>query len=231
MPTAPSDHELIARIRAGEPELFEALMRRHNPRVYRLIRSVVRNEAEAEDVMQDAYAIAFTQLHQLSASGSFSTWIRTIGFNEALRRARRVRGSPFSEADLATLDPPSPSPTPEADAGRAQLKAAIEQAVDALPDGYREVFMLRAVDGCSVADTAEVLGIEEATVKTRLFRARARLQESLSTWIDRDVPESFAFPATRCDRVVAAVMRQVAGLASPAASLSTRSTLSSSLKR
>jgi RNA polymerase sigma-70 factor, ECF subfamily len=205
----PPDEELVARVRAGETEPFELLMRRHNTRLYRIVRSVLRNEAEAEDVMQDAYVIGFTHLSQLSASGSFATWIRTIAFNEALRRARRIRGSPFSEADLNSIDPPSPSQSPEAAAGGAQLKAAMEQAIDALPDGYREVFMLRAVDGCSVADTAEVLGIEEATVKTRLFRARNRLQETLATWLDAEAPRSFDFPATRCDRIVAGVLQRL----------------------
>jgi RNA polymerase sigma-70 factor (ECF subfamily) len=204
-----SDEELVRLARAGKPEPFEALMRRHNTRLYRIVRSVIRNEAEAEDVMQDAYVIAFTRLSQLSAVESFSKWIRTIAFNEALRRARRSRGSPFSEDDLDTLDSPSPIPTPEASAGGAQLQLAMEQAIDALPDGYREVFMLRAVDGCSVADTAEVLGLKETTVKTRLFRARARLQQTLSNWVDEQVAESFAFPATRCNRIVAGVLARL----------------------
>lgn len=204
-----TDEMLVQKVRDEGPMHFEALMRRHNPRVYRVIRSVLRSEAEVEDVMQDAYVLAFRHLAELTTAQSFATWLRTIAFNEALRRARRERGSPFSEVDLATLESPSSLPTPEATAGDAQLKIAMERAVDALPDGYREVFMLRTVDGCSIAETAQVLGIEEATVKTRLFRARAHLQDALSGWVDREAPASFAFHATRCDRVVAAVLTRI----------------------
>jgi RNA polymerase sigma-70 factor (ECF subfamily) len=204
-----SDSELVTRARAGETGAFEALMRRHNPRVYRIVRSVVRNEAEVEDVMQDAYVNAFTHLSSLQTSLSFSTWMRKIAFHEALRRIRRAKGSPFSEVDMELVDPVSSQPTPEAAAGSTQLKAALELAIDALPDGFREVFMLRAVEGCSVAETAEVLGLHEETVKTRQFRARARLQETLAAWTDRGAPESFAFHAQRCDRVVAAVLKRL----------------------
>lgn len=200
-----SDEALVARIRAGEPACFETLMRRHNATLYRIARSVVRDEAEAEDVMQEAYVNAFTHLDGFSFLHPFGTWLRTIAFNEALRRVRRARHAPIAEADLDTLDTPSSEPTPEAAAGNTQLKAALEQAIDALPDGYREVFMLRSVAGCSLTETAEVLGIEEGTVKTRLFRARGRLRQTLAEWI----PQTFEFPATRCDRVVAAVWKRL----------------------
>ena len=209
------DTELIQRIRSGEPALFETLMRRHNERLYRIVRSVIRNEAEVEDVMQDAYVNAFSHLSSLASSESFGTWIRKIAFNEALRRVRRSRSAPFSEVDVELFEAVSLKPNPEAAAGGAQLKVAIENAVDALPDGFREVFMLRAVDGCSAAETADVLGLKEETVKTRFFRARAHLQTTLSEWVDRETPSSFAFEATRCDRIVAAVLSRLKPAARP----------------
>jgi RNA polymerase sigma-70 factor (ECF subfamily) len=110
---------------------------------------------------------------------------------------------------MDTLDPASPLADPEQATTRVELKHAIERAVDALPEAFREVFMLRAVDGRSVAETAELLGVHEETVKTRHHRARARLKATLGEWVDLEVPEAFPFPATRCDRVVAAVLARL----------------------
>lgn len=203
------DEALVSRIQEGDASLFTTLMRRHNRTVYRVVRSVIRDEAAVEDVMQDTYVNAFTHLKDLAGAGALSTWLRQIAFREALHRVRRARTSPFSEVPLDTLDPVSPLPGPEGDAGRAELKVALEHAIDALPDAYRVVFMLRAVEGCSVAEAADVLGVPEETVKTRLFRARARLQETLSSWIDQDAPDAFAFPAVRCNRVATGVLKRL----------------------
>jgi RNA polymerase sigma-70 factor (ECF subfamily) len=204
-----TDEQLVQQAKAGDAQVFEVLMRRYNARLYRVVRSVIRNEAEAEDVMQEAYVNAFTHLHQLSQGSAFGPWLRQVAFNEALRRVRRERGSPFTEVDLEMNPPVSEGATPEATAEAHQLRTAIERAIDALPDGFREVFMLRSVEGCSVAETAEVLGLHEETVKTRQFRARARLQETLAAWADQEATRSFAFPAVRCDRVVAAVLNRL----------------------
>lgn len=203
------DEVLVQRMQAGDEGLFGVLMRRHNRSVYRMVRSVVRDETAAEDVMQDVYVSVFTHLEDLTGAGAFSTWLRKIAFNQALHRVRRVRSAPFSEVDLDELDAASPLPCPELEAGRTELRNALERAIDALPEGFREVFVLRSVEGCSVAETASVLGVREDTVKTRLLRARGKLQEILSTWTDLDAASSFSFPAVRCGRVAAAVLARL----------------------
>ncbi len=209
VPTDLPDEVLVARIQGGETALFVVLMRRHNRSVYRMIRSVVRDEAAVEDVMQDTYVNAFTHLRELAGRGAFASWLRQIAFREALHRARRVRSSPFSQTPLDTLAPRSPQANPEREAGRGELKIALECAIDGLQDDYREVFMLRTVEGCSVAETASVLGVHEETVKTRLHRARSRLQELLASWTDHDAPDAFDFPAVRCARVSGGVLERL----------------------
>jgi RNA polymerase sigma-70 factor, ECF subfamily len=203
------DDALVARLQAGENQLFVVLMKRHNRSVYRVVRSVVREESAVEDVMQDAYISAFTHLQDLTGGGAFSTWLRKIAFHLALHWVRRVRSEPLSDGGNTEFEAPSPLLCPEREAGRIELRAALEQAVDALPDDFRDVFMLRSVDGCSVAETADVLGVREDAVKTRLFRARTRLQETLSSWSDLDAANFFAFPALRCGRVAAAVLERL----------------------
>jgi RNA polymerase sigma-70 factor (ECF subfamily) len=205
----PADQQLVDHARQGGAEQFVALMRRHNPSVYRVIRSVIRDEAEVEDVMQDTYVIAFTHLKELGAVEAFTVWLRRIAFREALRRVRRARSSPFSEVDVDEIETRSLLPGPDRAAGGAELKQALERAIDALPDGFREVFVLRAIDGCSVTETAEALGLQEETVRTRFFRARGRLQETLAGFADYLAPQVFAFPAVRCDRVANAVLQRL----------------------
>lgn len=209
-PSALSDEEIVARIRRGETPLFEVLMRRHNERLYRAARAILRDEAEAEDVIQEAYVNAYTHLEQFDGRAQFSTWLTKIAVYEALARARRRgRYTPLEDASLETLMPTTSSPDPEHRAFGRELGALIESAVDKLGDGYREVFMLRQVEGLSTAETAEVLGLSVDAVKTRFSRARTSLQRDLLDRTDAAASTAFTFGQARCDRVVSLVMRRI----------------------
>jgi RNA polymerase sigma-70 factor (ECF subfamily) len=209
-PTAPPDEEIVSRVLAGETPLFEVLMRRHNERIYRAARAILRDESEAEDVMQEAYVNAYTHLSQFDGRAKFSTWLTKIAVYEALARARRRgRYTPLDERALETLMPTTSSPDPEHRAFGRELGAIIESAVDKLGDGYREVFMLRQVEGLSTAETAEVLGLSEDAVKTRFSRARSTLQRDLLDRTDAAAATAFTFGQGRCDRVVALVMERI----------------------
>jgi len=208
-----ADEEVIRRIRAGEPELFEILMRRYNQRLYRVARSIVKNEAEAEDVMQQAYVNAYAHLDQFAERARFSTWLTRIAVYEALGRLRRRRRvqevdvSSETEGTGATLT--SGEASPEQQALAAELRLLLEGAVDALPRTSRAAFVLREVEGLSTAEAAECLGVSEDVVKTRLHRARLQLRKELFDRAGLVRQDAFAFHATRCDRVVAAVLGQL----------------------
>jgi RNA polymerase sigma-70 factor (ECF subfamily) len=207
---AATDEEIVSRVLGGETLLFEVLMRRHNQRLYRAARAIVRDDLEAEDVMQQAYVNAYSHLAQFDGRARFSTWLTKITVHEALARARRARRyQPLLDESLETLMPASPSPDPERQTFGRELGALIESAVDALPDGYRETFMLRQIEGLSTADTAEVLGVSEDVVKTRFSRARHSLQETLLDRVDDAASVAFRFGYARCDRVVAAVLERI----------------------
>ncbi len=205
-PSTLSDEEIVVRVRAGDVALFEHLMRRHNTRVYRTARAILHNEAEAEDVMQDAYVRAYEHLGEFQGRALFSTWLTRIAVNEALARVRRAKRfdsleSHSEEADMSTQSGPSP----EQQASDVEMRSVLETAVAKLPDDFRHVFVLRAVEGMSGAEAAECLGIPEDTVKTRLHRARGRLQEMLLESIEPELPSAYEFHLSRCDRVVAAL--------------------------
>jgi RNA polymerase sigma-70 factor, ECF subfamily len=213
-----SDVEIVKRVRAGERALFEILMRRHNQQLYRAARAIIKDEAEVEDVMQQAYINAFTHLHQFEERAQFSTWLTRIGLNEAFARRRKMhvtesrmeRGSNVTEdrADgIAALA--SSQPDPERQAYAEELHRVLENAVDTLPDTYRTVFMLRDVQGLSTSETGEGLGIGEEAVKTRLHRARAMIRRAVTARIGAVAAGTFQFHADRCDRVVAAVFARL----------------------
>jgi RNA polymerase sigma-70 factor (ECF subfamily) len=208
------DEEIVRRVAAGETDLFELLMRRHNPRVYRAIRSILRDEDEAEDAMQQAYVSAFLHLREFAGGSRFSTWLTRIALNEALGRLRRRR--PFVALDATNAEesamPSEPPPTPEGDAARHELGRLLERAIDGLPEIYRTVVVLRDVDGMSTGEAADALGIAEEAVKTRLHRARALLQGRVSALAGEGLSAAFPFHAPRCDRVVRAVMARISGL-------------------
>ncbi|HEX5745448.1 MAG TPA: RNA polymerase sigma factor [Archangium sp.] len=212
---SPSDEEIVHRVCAGETALFEVLMRRHNARVYRAVRALLRDEAEAEDVMQQAYVLAFTHLDQFKGSARFSTWLLRIAVNEALlhlrKRSRLVAldggADDALEAGMKRLD--RPTLDPERRTAERELVRLLETSIDALPASSRMVLMLREVDGLSTAETAEVLSVSEDVVKTRLHRARALLREEWENRLGGQLEEVFSFLAPRCDRVVAAVMSRL----------------------
>jgi RNA polymerase sigma-70 factor (ECF subfamily) len=209
-PSPLSDEAIVSRILGGETPLFEVLMRRHNERLYRAARSILHDEHEAEDVMQEAYVSAFSHLGQFDGRAKFSTWLTKIAVHEAFARARkRGRCEPMDDSALETLMPTTSSPDPERLAFGRELGALIEAAVDKLGDGYREVFMLRQVEGLNTAETADVLGVSEDVVKTRLSRARSALQRDLLDQADAAAATAFTFGQGRCDRVVASVLLRI----------------------
>jgi RNA polymerase sigma-70 factor, ECF subfamily len=213
--TTLTDDDIVARVAAGQTALFELLMRRHNERVYRAVRAIVRDEGEAEDVMQQAYVNAYAHLRQYAARSSFATWLTRIAVNEALARVRRqkryISVEPEDEIpDGAEINSGGSSTSPEMQAYGGELRAILEAAVDRLPDGAREVFVLREVQGLTTAETADVLSIREDAVKTRLSRAKDALRRDLVQQVGSVGPTAFPFHRTRCDRVVAAVLARIA---------------------
>jgi len=207
------DEEIVSQILEGNSALFEVLMRRHNERVFRAARAILRDDREAEDVMQEAYVNAYTHLAQFDGRARFSTWLTKIAVYEALARARRRgRYELMEEAPLEAVMPTASSPDPERETFGHELGKLIESAVDRLGDGYREVFMMRQVEGMSTAETAEVLGVSEDVVKTRFSRARQTIQRDLLDRMGSAAGTAFTFGQNRCDRVVEIVLGRIAGL-------------------
>ena len=211
--SALSDEQVVANILAGQTGLFEILMRRHNERLYRAARAIVRDESEAEDVMQQAYVNAYLHLRQFDGRAAFVTWLTRITLNEAIARARRQgRYQQLIDDDSTpreTLFPMPLAANPEQETLSHELRIILEEAVDGLADGTREVFMLRQVEGLSTAETAACLGVSEDVVKTRLSRARTALRQYLFDRAGATATASFTFERPRCDRVVAAVLARI----------------------
>ena len=211
-----TEASLIDRARVGEAMAMEALMRRHNRGLYRTARAILRDDAEAEDVVQETYLRAFAALGTFRGDSSLGTWLTRIAANEALmrRRARlrEARVITFDEGNMAHAmeNAPDEARGPEAEALAAEVRTLLERRIDALPDLYREVFVLRAVEEMSVEETAAALGVPEATVRTRFFRARAMLRGALERQLDAGVAATFSFDGVRCDRIVAAVLARLA---------------------
>jgi RNA polymerase sigma-70 factor (ECF subfamily) len=207
-----SDEQVVSQVVEGHVALFEVLMRRHNERLYRAARAILRDDSEAEDVMQQAYVNAYAHLRQFDGRSAFATWLTRIAVNEAIARARRRRRyQPLDDDEVVLFNNvvPMRTPDPEKQAFTREMRIVLEAAVDALPDGYREVFMLRDVEGLSTADTATCLNVNEGVVKTRLRRARAALRRDLTERVGVAAATSFAFLRPRCDRVVAAVLERI----------------------
>lgn len=209
------DSEIVRRVRAGDVALFEVLMRRHNRRIYRAARAIVKEEAQVEDVMQQAYISAYTHLHQFEGRARFSTWLTRIALNVAFgcRKQIRFAASRTAHDDRSLEDAVdrirSPHPDPEHQAYTRELHGVLEDVVDGLPEIYRAVFMLRDVEGLSTSETGEGLGLGAEAVKTRLHRARVMVRRAVSARIGGDVGLAFQFHAPRCDRVVTAVLRRL----------------------
>lgn len=208
------DAELIAEVLRGDTARFEVLMRRYNERIYRTARAIVRDEAEAEDVMQQAYVNALTHLRQFNGTALFSTWLTRIAINESLARVRRrVIHEVFDDRPEAVpAMERRAADNPERQAFTRELRVLLESAIDTLPDGMREVFVFRDVEGLSTAETAECLGVSEDVVKTRLSRGRAALRRELLERTGATAPDAFRFERPRCDRVVAGVLVRISAL-------------------
>jgi RNA polymerase sigma-70 factor (ECF subfamily) len=217
-PASLDDDALLRRIRAGDRDAFTDLMRRYNRRLYRVARSVLRDDAEAEDALQDAYLQAYRALPAFRGESALGTWLPRIVVNAALMRQRKTGrladvielGADFGSDDAVLprdrLDEPA---QPELAALRAQTRRLIETGIDKLPAAFRTVFVLRAVEELTVEETAATLDIPEATVRTRYFRARALLREALAREIDFAIEDAFGFDGARCDRIVDAVRRRL----------------------
>ena len=207
------DEEVVARVLAGETALFEILMRRYNQRLYRVARVILREDGEAEDVMQDAYVRAYEHLNQFAGKAAFSTWLTRIAIHEALARKRRRGRMEELDALPTTGDVmsilKSSAPTPETGAAQAEMRQILEQAIERLPETYRTVVVLREVEEMSVAETAESLGVTDAVVKTRLHRAHAMLRKELYQRARGGAAEIYQFHAVRCDRVVKNVFDRI----------------------
>jgi RNA polymerase sigma-70 factor (ECF subfamily) len=211
-PAAPSDEEIVARVVAGERELFELLMRRHNRRVYRAVRAILRDEAETEDVMQTAYLSALSHLAGFQGGAAFATWITRIAVNEALNRLRRRSGLVLVEEEPEGGEGSGDVRTdadPERRTAARELVGIVERAIDHLPMSYRTILMLRDVEGLSTADAAASLGIGEPLAKVRLLRARRALRGEIDAMLGEDAQGAFAFDAVRCDRVVRGVLERM----------------------
>ncbi len=208
-----TDEDVVARVLNGDKALFEVLMRRYNQRLYRVARAILRDDAEAEDVMQDAYVRAYQHLGQFAGRAKFATWLTRIAVHEALARAhRRTRyealdslGRPNGD----TMKLASSAPSPEQQALSAQTNSILEAAILALPESYRTVLMMRDVEELNTAETAEALDLTEENVKVRLHRARALLRRELYARAGASRAAAFSFMATRCDRVVHAVFQRL----------------------
>lgn len=202
-----SDEEVVRRVLAGETALYELLMRRHNQRLYRVARAILRDEAEAEDVMQDAYVRAYQNLASFEGRAKFVTWLTRIAVHEALTRSRRrLRFPSLDITDESNGEvmksATSMNRTPEQEAYDHELRAVLEKAVLSLSEEHRLVFMLRDVEGMSTEETAVSLNLTEENVKVRLHRARGRLRKRLYEEAGATTARCFQFPAVRCDRVV-----------------------------
>jgi len=207
-----SDEEVVRRIIEGERALFEILMRRYNQRLFRVTRSIVANDLEAEDIIQDAYVRAYEHLNQFEGRARFSTWLTKIAIYEAYARVRRVdhqKVDSISMLEVRGMDMKANGRDPEEQIYNAELKTVLEKAFDALPDDYRSVFMLREIEGLSTAETAECLELSEENVKTRLHRARALLQRELYSLVGANANMAFQFLGPRCDRIVARVLERI----------------------
>jgi len=202
-----SDEEVVKRVLDGETALYELLMRRHNQRLYRVARAILRDDAEAEDVMQDAYVRAYQNLASFEGRAKFVTWLTRIAVHEALTRSRRrLRFQALDPADESNGEimqsPASSGRSPEEQAYDRELAAVLEKAVSSLSEDHRLVFMLRDVEGMTTEETAHCLNLTEENVKVRLHRARAGLRKRLYRVAGASASRCFQFHAVRCDRVV-----------------------------
>ena len=217
LPQGIPDAELAGRAARGDQAAFERIMRLHNRKLFRTARAILRDDGEAEDALQEAYLHAYRSFAEFRGDAQLSTWLARIVANEALqrlrKRERRAEIVPMqagvTDQELEGAADMKTDKSPEAATHSGELRRVLEKQIDALPDDYRAVFMLRAVEELTVEETAAILAIPEATVRSRFFRARSLLRESLAKEIDVAYEDAFGFAGDRCDRIVANVMARI----------------------
>jgi RNA polymerase sigma-70 factor, ECF subfamily len=214
---AASERELVQRAQIGDSAAFRVIIQRNNRRLFRIARSILKNDSEAEDVVQEAYFRAFEHLSDFRGESTMATWLARIAINEAQGRLRRQRPT----VDLAMLDsgsngmsevipfPLNPNSDPERMAAQREVRQLMEQAIDDLPDAFRVVFVMRIVEGMSVEETVSFLGLREETVKTRVHRARRLLREALDEQLAPALKDSFPFDGARCAHIASLVLKRL----------------------
>jgi RNA polymerase sigma-70 factor (ECF subfamily) len=208
-----ADVDLVRRALARDEAAFHAIMERYNRRLYRVARSILRNDSEAEDAVQEAYVSAFTHLESFRGDSSLATWLSRIVMNEALGRLRRERPAAGlaekTDAQIIQFPQTATSDDPERTMAQREILQLVERATDNLPEIFRVVFVARVIEGMSVEETAGLLGITPETVKTRLHRARRLVREQLDTEIGPVLMDAFPFAGRRCERLTNTVMKRL----------------------
>jgi len=209
--------ELVQRVQVGDSAAFRIIIQRNNRRLFRIARSILKNDSEAEDVVQEVYVRAFEHLSEFRGEAALATWLARIAINEAQGRLRRQRPS----VDLAVLDsggngvsevipfPLNPNSDPERAAAQREVRRLMEQAIDELPDAFRVVFVMRIVEGMSIEETASFLDLREETVKTRVHRARHLLRQALDAQLAPALKDSFPFDGARCAHIADLVFKRL----------------------
>lgn len=215
-----TDAQLAERVAARDHDAFRVVMRRHNQRLFRVARAILKDDAEAEDAVQEGYLLAYRAMGGFRGEAKLSTWLVRIVANEAIARLRKRS----RRAEVIPIDGRSPEEAPEDDmdeshaerperaALRAETRRLLEAKIDALPETFRAVFVLRAIEELSVEETAAALGLREATVRSRFFRAKGLLRGELSKELDLALGEIFAFAGERCDRMTSGVLARLASV-------------------
>ena len=212
-----ADLDIVGRARARDGNGFRTIMKMHNQRLYRLARGIVRDDGEAEDIVQEAYVSAFTHLDGFRGDSTLATWLSRIVINEALGRLRKTRRAgrfvatddPRRQAEIIPFPLNASTDDPERAMAQRQILQLVERATDSLPDVYRTVFVARVIEGLSIEETASLLGVRPETVKTRLHRARSLVRKELDAQIGPVLLDAFPFAGRRCERLTAAVMKRL----------------------
>lgn len=216
---AMDESELVERARRGEREAFRAIMTRCNQRLFRIARSLAPDDAEAEDVLQEAYVRAFAAIGRFRGEAGILTWLTRITLNEARGRLRRrrtmvdideIEAAQSGRGQVVAFPAASMAADPETDAARAQVRRLLESAVDELPEAFRTVFIMRDVEECSIEETAASLGLKPETVKTRLHRARRQLRKALDEKLSSSLGSAFPFLGARCQAITERVLARMA---------------------
>lgn len=205
-PVLSVDQGTVRRVLAGNTADFEVIMRRYNQRMFRVARSILKDDAEAEDAVQQAYLSAYQNLGSFRGDAQLSTWLTRIAVNEALRRRRKSGGPVVLSVVEEVPDKLDHRPTPEERASQGQLRQLLESAIDLLSESNRTVFVMREVEGLSTKEVGECLDLSEEAVRVRLHRARASLRSWLIEQVDTRAADAFSFAGDRCDRIVNGVL-------------------------